>query len=67
MNLVRLPQGQKKSSTQWAGRTEGNMGVIFDKGNEQLKDIVDILIQDAKGVSLFGKRVLEMEMIHEVN
>jgi len=57
----------KKSAKQWVGRTEGNMGVIFDKGNEQLKDIVDILIQDARGVSLFGTRVLEKEMIHEIN
>ena len=52
---------------QWIGRTEGNMGVIFDKGNEQPKDIIDILIQDAQGVSLFGQRVLEKEMIHEIN
>ena len=43
------------------------MGVIFDKGNEQLKDIVDILIKDARGVSLFGNRMLAKEMIHEIN
>ena len=52
---------------QWTGRTEGNMGVIFDKGNEEMKDIVDILIQDAQGVSLFGNRVLEKETKHEIN
>jgi hypothetical protein len=52
---------------QWTGRTEGNMGVIFDKGNTQLKDIVDIFIQDAKGVSLFGNRVLKKEKIYEIN
>ena len=52
---------------QWTGRTEGNIGVIFDKGQERLKDIVDILIQDAQGISLFGNRVLEKEMIHEIN
>ena len=46
---------------------EGNMGVIFDKGNAQPKDIVDILIQDAKGVSLFGNRVLKKEKIYEIN
>ena len=48
---------------QWTGRTEGNTGVIFDKGTAQPKDIVDILIQDAQGVSLFGKRVLKKEKI----
>ena len=42
------------------------MGVIFNKGDEQIKDIVDILITDAKGVSLFGNRVLEKEL-YEVN
>jgi len=57
----------KKSTMQWTGRTEGNMGVIFDKGNAQLKDIVDILIHDAQGVSLFGNRVLKKEKIHEIN
>jgi hypothetical protein len=43
------------------------MGVIFDKNDEQIKDIVNVLIQDAQGVSMFGNRVLEKEMIHEVN
>ena len=41
--------------------------LIFDKGNTQLKDIVDILIHDAQGVSLFGKRVLKKEKINEIN
>ena len=64
---VLVEKESKKSTMQWTGRTEGNMGVIFDKGNAQLKDIVDILIQDAKGVSLFGNRVLKKENIHEIN
>ncbi len=64
---VMVEKESKKSPQQWSGRTEGNMGVIFDKKDEQIKDIVDILIQDAQGVSMFGNRVLEKEMIHEVN
>ena len=64
---VLVENESKKSTKQWVGRTEGNMGVIFNKGNEKIKDIVDILIQDAQGVSLFGNQVLEREMIHEIN
>ncbi len=64
---VMVEKESKKSHLQWSGRTEGNMGVIFDKNDEQIKDIVDILIHDAQGVSMFGNRVLEKEMIHEIN
>ena len=42
------------------------MNVIFNKGNEKIKDIVNIFIQDAKGISLFGNQVVEKEMKHEV-
>ena len=64
---VMVEKESKKSPTQWTGRTEGNMGVIFDKNGEQLKDIVNILIQDAQGVSLFGNRVLDEELLDEIN
>ena len=64
---VMVEKESKKSTMQWTGRTEGNVGVIFDKGNAQLKDIVDIFIQDAKGVSLFGNRVLKKEKMYEIN
>ena len=64
---VMVEKESKKSPQEWSGRTEGNMGVIFDKNDEQIKDIVNILIQDAQGVSMFGNRVLEKEIIHEVN
>ncbi len=56
---VIVEKESKKSSEQWAGRTEGNMWVIFDKTDERVKDIVDVRIVDAKGVSLFGQRVFE--------
>ena len=64
---VMVEKESKKSPQQWSGRTVGNMGVIFDKNDEQIKDIVNILIQDAQGVSMFGSRVLEKEMIYEIN
>ena len=61
------PKESKKSSKQWAGRSDGNTWVIFDKINENIKDMVDVYIQDAKGVTLLGNRVLEKEPAHEVN
>ena len=64
---VMVEKESKKSHQEWSGRTEGNMGVIFDKNDEQIKDIVNVLIQDAQGVSMFGNRILEKEIIHEVN
>ena len=64
---VLIEKESKKSNMQWSGRTEGNMGVIFNKSDEKMKDVVDILITDAQGVSLFGNRVIDKESIHEVN
>ena len=41
--------------------------MIFDKTNEKIKDMVDILIKEAHGVTLLGNRVLEKEPAYEVN
>ena len=54
---VLVEKESKKSSNQWAGRTDGNTWVIFDKKNEDVKDIIDVQIIDAQGVTLFGNRV----------
>ena len=54
---VIVEKESKKSNKQWAGRTDGNTWVIFDKMNFKLKDLVALRIKDAKGVSLFGEPV----------
>ena len=64
---VLVEKESKKSANQWAGRTEGNTWVVFDKTNEKIKDIVNVLIQDARGVTLFGNRILDKELLDEVN
>ena len=64
---VLVEKESKKSADQWAGRTEGNTWVVFDKSNEKLKDIVKVYIEDAKGVTLFGSRILEREFANEIN
>ena len=64
---VLIEKESKKSSNQWAGRTDGNTWVIFDKTDENIKDMVDIIIKDAQGVTLLGNRVLEKEPKNEAN
>jgi len=64
---VLVEKESKKSSNQWAGRTDGNTWVIFDKVDENIKDMIDVYIHDAKGVTLLGKRVLKKESEYEVN
>ena len=57
LNLdVIIEKDSKKSINQWAGRTESNTWVIFDKKNGyQIGDVVNINILDAQGITLFGK------------
>ena len=62
---VMVEKVSKKSDLQWAGRTDGNMWVIFDKTNEKIKDIVNVKIEDARGITLFGSRINTEERIHE--
>ena len=64
---VLVEKESKKSSKQWAGRTDGNTWVIFNKTNENIKDIVDVIINDAHGVTLFGNRLFKKEFANEVN
>ena len=54
---VLIEKESKKSKEQWAGRTEGNIWVVFDKGNESVGDLIDVKIEDARGVTLFGTNI----------
>ena len=62
VELVLVEKESKKATDQWAGRTDSNKWVIFDKGNVRIKDIVPIKIMDARGVSLHGE-LLEKEEV----
>ncbi len=64
---VLVEKESKKSSNQWAGRTDGNTWVIFDKKKENVKDIINVKIIDAQGVTLFGNSVLEKEIAYEIS
>ena len=54
---VLVEKVSKRSTAQWAGRTDSNKWVIFPKKDTQIKDIVPVLINDAKGISLQGQLV----------
>ena len=58
---------KKKSDLFWSGRTEGNIWTIIKKNNEKIKDIVPVLINDAQGVTLFGEKIKNKEMLYEVS
>ncbi len=55
---VIVEKESKKSKDQWAGRTNGNTWVIFDKMNFRLKDTVTLRINDAQGITLFGDPIV---------
>ncbi|MEE8437357.1 MAG: tRNA (N6-isopentenyl adenosine(37)-C2)-methylthiotransferase MiaB [Candidatus Neomarinimicrobiota bacterium] len=59
--LVLVEKESKKSSSQWAGRTDNNKWVIFDRETVKVKDLVQVKIQAARGVTLHGKIVEKLE------
>lgn len=54
---VIVEKTSKKSEAQWAGRTPGNFWVVWDKSGEKIKDTVKLFIDDAQGVTLFGRPI----------
>ena len=63
---VLIEKESKKSKLLWAGRTEGNIWTIIKKTNENIRDIVPVLINDAQGVTLFGENIKNKEKKYEV-
>jgi len=59
---VLIEKESKRSSKQWAGRTDSNKWVIFNKINEKIGDIVPVKIKSAPGITLQG----EIEKIQEL-
>ncbi len=54
---VLVEKDSKKSDKQWMGRTDENRIVVFDKNGEGPRDMIDLEIIDARGVTLFGKHL----------
>jgi len=54
---VLVEKESQKSDHFWSGRANSNKWVIFPKRNSKIKEFVDVVITDEKGVSLFGEIV----------
>ena len=52
---VLIEKKSKRSDNKWAGRTESNKWVIFDKLDFNVNDIVPVLITKSKGITLYGE------------
>lgn len=65
VELVLVEKESKRSVHQWAGRTDSNKWVIFNKKSEKIGDIVPVHITSAHGITLQGKiqKVQEMELV----
>jgi tRNA-2-methylthio-N6-dimethylallyladenosine synthase len=58
---VLVEKESKLSSDHWAGRTDSNKWVIFDKNGTQINKIVKVKIKKAKDVTLHGELFNKME------
>jgi len=58
---VLIEKESKLSTTHWAGRTDSNKWVVFDKKNSQINKIVQVKIKEARGVTLHGELLNKME------
>ena len=61
MQTVLVEKESKRSSAQWAGRTDSNKWVIFDKEDVQIQAMVHLQITKATGISLHGELVKQAE------
>ena len=67
IEYVLIEKESKKSSDFWSGRTDGNIWTIIEKNDENIKDIIPVIITDARGITLFGKILTNKEAIYEAN
>ena len=56
---VLIEKESKRNPSKWAGRTDSNKWVIFDKENAKIKDIVPVLITQSKDITLRGKIMIK--------
>ena len=57
VEMVLVEKESKRSIDHWAGRTDSNKWVIFEKNNLKIGDLVPIKIIDAKGITLHGETI----------
>ena len=52
---VLIEKKSKRNENKWAGRTESNKWVIFNRLDSNINDIVPVLITESKGITLYGE------------
>ena len=57
VEIVLVEKESKRSANHWAGRTDSNKWVIFEKNNFKIGELVPIKIIDAKGITLRGETI----------
>jgi tRNA-2-methylthio-N6-dimethylallyladenosine synthase len=57
VEMVLVEKESKRSVKHWAGRTDSNKWVIFEKNNFKIGDLVPIKIIEAKGITLRGETI----------
>lgn len=57
VEMVLVEKESKRSANHWAGRTDSNKWVIFEKNNFKIGQLVPIKIIDAKGITLRGETI----------
>ena len=57
IEMVLVEKESKRSANHWAGRTDSNKWVIFEKNNFKIGELVPIKIIDAKGITLRGETI----------
>ena len=58
---VLVEKESKMSNNQWAGRTDSNKWIIFDKEDSHIGDMKSIKITKARGISLHGQLIQNLE------
>ena len=55
IEYVHIEKESKRKDSKWAGRTESNKWVIFDKDQANIKDTVPVLITNSRDITLHGR------------
>ena len=58
---VLIEKQSKRSLNKWAGRTDSNKWVIFDKKDVHIQDMIPVQIREAKGITLRGELLNQAE------
>ena len=61
VEMILVEKDSKRAADQWAGRTDSNKWVIFNKEDSQINDLVQVKITEAKGITIHGQLLKRAE------